>query len=44
MVNGGAFENFRAKRGAIPKIEGEGGASICTGLLGGGHSRFLRQN
>ena len=25
MVSGGPSENFRAKRGAISKIEGEGG-------------------
>ena len=32
---GGPSENFPAKRGAIPKIEGEGDhAGICTGLRG----------
>ena len=35
---GKASENFRAKRGGIPKIEGEGGhAGKCTGLRG--HSK-----
>ena len=44
MVSGGASKHFRAKRGAIPKIEGGKGGHVrkCTGL--GGHPRFLREN
>ena len=50
MVSGVSSENFRAKRRAIPKIEGEGGhAGICTGLrealeekLGGSCKNFQR--
>ena len=38
----GSSENFRAKRGAIPKIEGEGGhVNICTGGVTQG---FLSEN
>ena len=36
MVYGGAFENFRAKRGAIPKIEGEGVMQVYVLVCWGG--------
>ena len=36
---GGASENFRAKRGATPKIEGEGGSCRYMYWFEGEHSR-----